>query len=357
MPAPRARAEPWLPDLCRLPRIAMVLGTAELLVLVIALAPGDGTPWTASRFVSASAFALWMGLTIAVLLCLLRSRLSALPKSAGGLLAVASAAAVAAGGGAMLYVIDGDVGAGLVPGAVSMARFAGGSAAMAALVVAVLLRYLYAIDGWRAQLEASAQAQAQALQARIRPHFLFNSMNTIAGLVRSDPALAERTVLDLSDLFRAALGAGKGMSTLAEEVQLAERYLGIEQLRLGERLQVAWERAEPLPWQMPMPRLVLQPLLENAILHGISRLPAGGLIEIVLQRLGSGELRIRIRNPAPEPDGASAGAGHAQQGILHRLQLMAGPQARMTAGWREGYYVVELRLPTAAASVRRRESG
>ena len=104
-------------------------------------------------------------------------------------------------------------------------------------------------------------------------------MNTIASLVRSDPAVAERAVLDLSDLFRAALGAGEGDSTLAEEVELAERYLAIEQLRLGDRLQVAWRKAEPLAVALPMPRLVLQPLVENAVLHGISRLPEGGTVD------------------------------------------------------------------------------
>lgn len=348
---------PWLPDLCRLPRIALVLGAAEMVVLVVALAPTSAQGWNASRLVSASAFALWLGLTIAVLLCLLRGRLSRLPRALGAVAAVAMAGIVAAGGAAMLYVIDGNTGAHLIADDVSMVRFAVGSAAIAMLVVAALLRYLYAIEGWQAQLEASARAQAQALQARIRPHFLFNSMNTIASLVRSDPATAERAVLDLSDLFRAALGAGEGNSTLAEEVVLAERYLGIEQLRLGPRLQVAWQRTEPLPWQMPVPRLVLQPLLENAVLHGVSRLPEGGLVEVVLQRVGNAELRVRVRNPAPAP-GAEAshhGAGHAQRSTLHRLQLALGPAARMSAGWREGYYVAELRLPILAASASRRE--
>ena len=351
----RAAEAPWLPDLCRLPRIALVLGVAELVVLVIALAPGGGG-WGVPEVLSASAFALWMALTIAVLLCLLRRRLSRLPRAAGGGLATALAGVVAAGGGAMLYLIDANIGAGLVPDDVSMARFATGSAAIAALVVAALLRYLYAMDGWHAQLEASARAQAQALQARIRPHFLFNSMNTIAGLVRRDPVLAERAVLDLSDLFRAALGAGEGTSTLAEEVQLAERYLGIEELRLGERLRVEWQRDEPLPWQMSMPRLVLQPLLENAVLHGISRLAEGGTIEIVLQRVGNDALRVRMRNPAPAPAASSAGASHAQRSILHRLQHAYGAQARMTTGWREGYYVVELRLPVIVARGHRRMS-
>ena len=166
--------------------------------------------------------------------------------------------------------------------------------------MAIVLRYLYAVDGWQAQVRASARAEVDALQARIKPHFLFNSMNTIARLVRRDPDVAERAVLDLSDLFRAALGAGKGESSLAEEVELTERYLSIEQLRLGDRLQVRWRRDEPLPWDLQLPRLVLQPMVENAVLHGVSRLPGGGRVDIEL-RADAQELHVSVHNPAPPP--------------------------------------------------------
>jgi len=229
-------------------------------------------------------------------------------------------------------------------------RFVGGSAAIATLIVAVVLRYLYAVDGWQAQVRASARAETDALQARIKPHFLFNSMNTIAGLVRRDPDVAERAVLDLSDLFRAALGAGQGESNLAEEVELAERYLSIEQLRLGERLQVRWRRQEPLPWQLPLPRLVLQPLVENAVLHGVSRLPAGGTIDIELSA-DADCLLVTVHNPAPPPRERDAplegrgGSGHARSSIAHRLAYAYGPRARVTGRWHEGYYLAELRVP------------
>ena len=340
--------EPWLPDLCRLTRLATMLGVAELVVLVLALAPAESAEWTPSRFASASGFALWVALTASVLLCVSRVRLSRLPKALGGVLAVLLAGAVAAVGAVMLYAIDDSLATGLVPGAVSARRFALGSAAITALIVAIVLRYLYAVDGWQAQVRASARAEADALQARIKPHFLFNSMNTIVGLVRRDPDVAERAVLDLSDLFRAALGAGEGSSTLAEEVELAERYLSIEQLRLGERLQVRWRREEPLPWDLALPRLVLQPLVENAVLHGVSRLPAGGTIEIMLEA-DAQELRIGVHNPAPTPrehDGAvSRGSGHAQRSIAHRLEFAFGPRARMTGRWHEGYSLAEFRVP------------
>jgi len=337
-------ASPWLPDLCRPGRLATMLGVAELVVLLLALAPDGGVDWTPGRFVSASGFALWLALTVSVLLCVARERVSRLPRPVGGVLAVLLAALVAAMGAALVHLIDGNLGTRMVPTAVSVHRFAVGSAAMTAVVVATVLPYLYAIDAWRAQVRASARAEADALQARIRPHFLFNSMNTIASLIRQNPAVAELAVLDLSDLFRAALGAGDDDSSLAEEVALAERYLAIEQLRLGTRLQMHWQREEPLPWSLPLPRLVLQPLLENAVLHGVSRLPEGGRIDIGLQQQ-AGDLRIWVRNPAPPPRGPDGGAQHARHNIGQRLAFAFGKRARMTGHWDEGYYHAEIRVP------------
>lgn len=215
------------------------------------------------------------------------------------------------------------------------------------LITALALRYFYVSDRWEAQVQANARAQADALQARIRPHFLFNSMNLIASLLRRDPVVAEQAVLDLSDLFRAALGAGEGMSSLRAECELAERYLAIESLRLGERLQVRWHRQEPLPWELPMPRLVLQPLVENAVLHGVSRMPEGGTLYLSLRQRGN-QLQIRIVNPAPQPGTQLplvAGAGHAQASISRRLAFQFGAGARMAASWAEGYYACEITLP------------
>lgn len=349
--------EPWLPDLCRLPRIATLLGVAELTVLVVALAPDGGAAWPLTRLVSASVFALWLALTVAVLLCVTRRSLSRFSKPIGAMLALALSALVAANGAAMVYVIDGILGYQLVPAMVTMMRFVLGSAAITALITAVVLRYLYAIDRWQEQVQASARAEADALQARIKPHFLFNSMNTIASLVRSQPQVAEKAVLDLSDLFRAALGAGEGDSTLAGEVELAERYLAIESLRLGERLQVAWDRREPLPWELPLPRLILQPMVENAVLHGISQLAAGGTVEITLA-VDDGKLHVSVRNPAPPPrehdDKPPTGthARHAQDNIGHRLAYAFGPEARMTADWNDGYYRAGFSVPLASPSAR-----
>ena len=339
--------EPWLPDLCRLPRLATLFGVAELVVLVLLLAPRAGAGWNLERFASASGFALWLSLTIAVLLCSLRGPLSRLPVVLGALGTVAAAFAVALLGAAMVFHLDRNLGTDLVPAGMQSLPFALGSAAIAALITAVAVRYFYVHDGWKAQVRASALAQADALQARIRPHFLFNSLNAIVGLVRRDPVVAEQALLDLSDLFRAALGAGESGSDLRGEVELAERYLAIEALRLGPRLQVQWQRVEPLPWDMPLPRLVLQPLVENAVLHGISRLATGGTVEITLEA-GDDLLRIVVRNPAPPATDDAHGARHAQRSIGDRLAHAFGLRARLNASRADGYYQCELRIPVAA---------
>ena len=335
--------EPWLPDLCRLPRLGTMLGLAELVVVVVVLVPDGSRLWDLRAFLSASGYALWLALAVSVLLCVSRRWLSSLPMRSGALAAVAIAIVVAGGAAAIVHALFAGVGeAGGLP---SFARFVSGSAAVAALLTALALRYFYVIDRWQAQVGAHARAEADALQARIRPHFLFNSMNMIASLLRRDPEVAERAVLDLSDLFRAALGAGEGNSSLGEEIDLSERYLAIEQLRLGERLRIEWRKGEALPLSLPMPRLVLQPLLENAVLHGISRLPPGGTIEIAIDADPT-RLRVHVRNPSlpPEQNGVH-GAGHAQRSIGHRLGYMFGPRARMVSAWHDGYYDCEIVLP------------
>lgn len=342
---------PWLPDLCRWPRVAAMAGLAELVVVVVVLVPAGGASWTPARLLSASGLALWLALVVTALLCLLREPLSRLPQRLGAATAIALAGAVAWTGAAVVHALFTAARAG--GPLAGFWSFSLGSAATTALMTALALRYFYVSDRWSAQTQANARAEADALQARIRPHFLFNSMNLIAGLLPGEPALAERAVLDLSDLFRAALGAG-GDSSLREECELAERYLSIESLRLGTRLQVQWQRREPLPWALSMPRLVLQPLVENAVLHGISRLAEGGCVRLSLGVAGD-VLEIDIVNPAPDPGApgplrpGQEGAGHAQRSIAHRLAFRFGPRARMTGGWRDGYYACGIRLPLPQA--------
>ena len=340
--------DPWLPDLCRLPRIAAGLGVAQLVVVVLALAPREGGAWSLAGFCAASVFALWLALVVAIALCKSKPLIDRLPPGLGLLAAIALPMTVAALAAYAVHQLDIGLGTHFGLPAEESLRFVSSIALLTAVITAISLRYFYVREQWQAQLQAQAKAQVDALQARIRPHFLFNSMNTIAALVRRDPATAERAVEDLADLFRAALGAGETGSTLAEELELCERYLSIESLRLGERLRVAWDLAEPLPRTLAMPRLVLQPLVENAVIHGVARLPEGG--EIVIRvAVDADVLRVRITNPVLPPRERDTGNRHAQDSIARRLEYHFGPRAGLTRAFVDGYYVCELTLPLAPA--------
>ncbi len=194
-------------------------------------------------------------------------------------------------------------------------------------------------------------AELGALRSKLNPHFLFNTLHSIIALTQRNPAAAETALFHFSDMLRYVLDterAGHDRVTLDAELDFVRDYLELESLRLGERLQVEWDRREPLPWDLPLPRLTLQPLVENAVLHGISRLPEGGTVAVALWQEGA-TLRLRVRNPAPPPDQAGLslhrGAGHAQRSIAHRLAWRFGPQARVTTGWDGGYYACEVTLP------------
>ena len=170
-------------------------------------------------------------------------------------------------------------------------------------------------------------------------------MNTIAALTRTAPELAESAIEDLSDLFRASLSSSHEQSTFADELTLAQRYLNIEVLRIGERLTVQWD-VDRIPRDVSMPPLTLQPLLENAIYHGIERLPEGGTIRVD-GRCQQDRVEIAISNPVPD---AGAGVQHegnriAQENIRQRLQIAFGGRAELLTSLEEGVYTVIMRFP------------
>jgi two-component system sensor histidine kinase AlgZ len=189
------------------------------------------------------------------------------------------------------------------------------------------------------------QLELESLRARIRPHFLFNTLNTGAALVHARPDEAERVLLDLADLFRAAL-RGPEQISLEKEIELTRRYLEIESLRFGPRLQVSWSLPERLP-DIRVPALSLQPLAENAIRHGIERLPGGGRIEIRLES-EAGWIRIHVANDMPG-DGSRATDGHriglnsARERIIALSDGRGGIETRL----HDGRHVATLRIPDA----------
>jgi two-component system sensor histidine kinase AlgZ len=191
------------------------------------------------------------------------------------------------------------------------------------------------------------QAELEALQARIRPHFLFNTLNTGAALVHHRPEEAERLLLDLADLFRAAL-AGPREIALEEELSLARRYLEIEALRFGERLRVEWQLPREIP-DVQVPALSIQPLVENAIRHGIERVPHGGRIEITLTTTAE-HVVVRVSNPLvfsdhERPVSHQVGLNAAQA----RIEALTGGRGSVSTGRQGEHWVATVRLPLRPA--------
>ena len=349
--ADRRGEAPWLPDLCRLRRLATLLGLAELVVLVLVLAPDDARTWTVARFISASGLALWLALAVAVLLCKLRFPISRMPQRVGAVVAVALAGLVAFVGAGVIHALYATIGN--QPLGVGFWRFGGGSAAVTVLIVALALRHFYVSDRWVAQIEANARAEADALQARIRPHFLFNSLNAVLSLIRSEPRRAETALEELAELFRVLMRDPRDLLPLADEIALCRQYLDLEKLRLGDRLKVEWEVLD-VPSDLEVPPLMLQPLLENAIYHGIEPAAEGGTIRIRFARTRD-ELLIELANPCLGDPVSSSGNHMALANIRERLGLYYDLEARLETRQEvlpEGAceYHVQIALPYRSAA-------
>lgn len=338
-PAPTRKEHHPLPDFCSGPVIFALLITASITVTLMWLAPNNSHGWRG--YSVGMLFADWLAVVIGVALCKLRPLFERLPGHASYAGVWLAMVLIVAGGSALVYWMDGAMQMELLLDSAN--DFVRNNTFIAALLGAAMLRYFYLLAQWQTRLEAVSQAQVAALQARIRPHFLFNSMNTVAALVRVDPPAAERCVEDLSELFRAALGEHSTRDgTLGEELGLVDRYLDIEQLRLGERLHVRRELAD-LPADFPLPRLLLQPLVENAVRHGIQPLREGG--EVILRgRREADGIVIEIDNPLVSTP-AAGGHGHGLDSVRRRVAYRFGPRAGVVSGPRGDRFVVRLELP------------
>lgn len=220
-----------------------------------------------------------------------------------------------------------------------------GSPARVALLAmaATLLLLLYFELRAGAFNPAQAEARLAALNARIRPHFLFNSLNAVLSLIRARPQQAEAALESLSDLFRAAMRDPGELVSLADEIELGKQYLDLEHLRLGERLQVDWEIAD-VALDLPIPPLMLQPLLENAVYHGIEPSPEGGRVRVAIDRRGD-ELRIAIGNPTGGGLQHASGSQIALANIRERLALYYDLEARLEIDSGNNHYEVRIFLP------------
>jgi two-component system sensor histidine kinase AlgZ len=209
------------------------------------------------------------------------------------------------------------------------------------VITGVLIGY-FDLRG-RALSPALTEARLQALQARIRPHFLFNSINAVLSLMRQEPRRAEQALEDLADLFRVLMADNRQLTPIAREVALAKQYLSIEELRLGDRLRVEWDIAH-MPADALIPPLVLQPLLENAVYHGIEPRSQPGTISIVIGREAD-TMRLTLRNPY-QPDGSHhAGNRMALANIRERLALHFDAEAGIKTVADATTYEVRIVIP------------
>jgi two-component system sensor histidine kinase AlgZ len=344
-PADSALDTFFIPDFCA-PR--MVLGVvliAELVAVTLTLARSD-TPFL-TELARISMFLQWLGLTNAALLCYSRRSLARLtvPQSSVAVFALILLNTVVISELALWFGTAFGA-AGITEQPAEHWPFLLRNAGIAVIVTALLLRYFFVTHQWKRHVRAEAHSRIQALQARIRPHFLFNSMNTIAALTRSDPKRAEEAVEDLADLFRATLRDSHSPLRLKEELELTRIYQRIEALRLGDRLAVMWD-VGALPMRAFVPGLTVQPLLENAIYHGIEPLEHGGTVTVSGRVVGS-EVEIVVSNPVA----ANPGAGEQRSGnrlaldnIRQRLELAYGGRGSLIVEQQPDRYRVTLRFP------------
>ena len=326
---PQAGEDFFLPDLCSSVAVFTLVVLAELMVLVWVLAQpaAEGFDWL--QLALASLFVQWIVLLSAALLCRLRRWMRRQPLG----VAIACCYAVVVGLALVFTVLADWVlyqgMAGNPPLRVEQLLRHG---LIALIMTSLLLRYFYLQQQWQLHDQAALQARLQSLQSRIRPHFLFNSLNSIVSLIGSQPDKAESAVLDLSDLFRANLADVDAVATWLEEYRLCQGYLRIEQYRLGERLRVEWQ-VDELPLHLPIPLLTLQPLLENAILHGLQPSIDGGDI-LVRGHYREGVVELLVSNSCPQQS-EHRGACMALNNIRARLAALFGPSAQVEA-WQDG---------------------
>lgn len=340
-----------IPELCSVAALAAVVISAQLLAVVVVLLSGE-LSWM--RFAITSLFVQWVALVSAGVLCWSRPWLIRLPATAGAACAWLMVVAVVA-----LFASLGELalagrlggwfdGSALVPVSDPDWSLVLRSTLVGAILAGMLLRYLVVQQQLRGREQSELRLRLQALQSRIRPHFLFNSMNIIASLIETDPHTAERVVEDLAELFRASLNEAGNQVSLQQELDLCERYVRIEQLRLGRRLEVEWD-SDPIPHGVQIPLLTLQPLLENAIYHGIQPLPEGGKVQVRV-RIGAGRVSIEVDNPLPPPGLAQRheqGNRMALANIRSRLAVLYGTAAELDAGEDGQRYRIRLSYPVA----------
>ena len=340
-----AQPQNLIPDFCQPRALWILAGVMEGVAAVFVLLGSARGEAALTQFILASLFAQWLGFFSAALLCRARGWLgSARPDLVfavcwGLLVAVTVVLSDVA-----FYVAQWVQWDAILPDR-SRAQFAIRNGCLSAIVSLLVLRYFWLRQEWAQQQRAELEARHDALQARIQPHFLFNTLNSIAALVTIKPDAAEAMIEDLAELLRASLDLRSRQAPLRDELELTRAYLRIEQARLGDKLSVEWQIDESL-LDHEVPLLCVQPLAENAITHGIARRSEPGVLRIAV-RAESPHLVIEIENPLPPANADAAVSGHrlSVDNIAQRLALIYGDRARLELGEDNGRFRARLSLP------------
>lgn len=334
----------FLPNLCSIRAVFFVVFIAELFAFFLALAPMD-IPTTQRWYKLGliSLFVQWCALSSCSILCLFRPYLARFSNIKAGILSFLIVLTVIAIITELTYYFIYAKTTVLHSNNWHLQFFLR-NLAIGAILTGPILRYFYVQNQWRRNVRAENEARVQALQSRIRPHFLFNSMNTIASLTRSDPEKAETAVENLADLFRVSLSDARKQVRLEEEIELCQRYIEIEQLRLGNRLEVNWDLA--VPDDALVPALLLQPLLENAIYHGIESQTLGGEITIS-GREKNNQIEFIVSNSLPDKNIQQRQQGNqlAQENVRERLAALYGDRGQLKVSEENNFYQVIIKFP------------
>jgi two-component system, LytTR family, sensor histidine kinase AlgZ len=320
-----------LPNFCNLGVVLRILVTVNGFALAASVIRHPDIMGVAIDFAEGLAVVEPVLLLSLMLLCPLRRPLGRLGYGTGAVLVILFEMLLAALAWRVSVAFSGEADTG------QLARYT----VFAGCISALLLGYFFLRN--RAFSPALAEARLQALQARIRPHFLFNSINAVLSLLRAEPQRAERALEDMADLFRVLMADNRKLTTLTGEIDLCRQYLALEQLRLGERLKVEWA-IDPELGQALLPPLMLQPLIENAVYHGIEPAIEPGSIEIGAKRLGS-QVELSVRNPYRSAQDHHSGNKMALSNIRERLALHFDVEAELQTEASESSHLVRIRVP------------
>ena len=337
----------FLPDFCSMKMLLVVFFLAELLALILTLATDTSGFGFLSEFAIRSLFSLWIALMSASVLCVLKKNLYNNNNIIASLTAFVVIQVVALI--VIWLVIDWLPAIELLPPLIKEAdrvTFYCRVLGVSSLVSLAFLRYLYVLFQWKQQVEAKAEAKLDALQARMRPHFLFNSLNSIASLTRVEPELAEELVEDLAELIRASMHVDQALLVkLEEEIKLVNLYLAIEHHRLGQRLKVIWEM-EDIPNDALIPPLSLQPLVENAVYYGVEPSINGAEILIKGKKTLTGIMLI-VRNTRSDQSASSQRKGNqvAMENLSARIAGCFAGDGRVLIHSSPDFYQVTIEIP------------